>query len=40
MKTDVKTVLLVALGVFVAGYAMNALQDVAIVNDARNGFDV
>jgi hypothetical protein len=36
---DFKTILLVTAGVFIAGYAMNALRDNSVVNDAINGFD-
>lgn len=39
MKGDIKTVALVALGVFVAGLAMYYARDIDIVNKARNGFD-
>ena len=31
--------LTVALGVFIAGYAMNALRDINFVDDAIKGFD-
>ncbi len=37
-KTDLKMAGVVALGVFVAGYAMHMLKDVQIVDDARKGF--
>lgn len=38
MKGDLKTVLLVAAGVFVAGLAMAYASDVGIVSKARDGF--
>lgn len=38
-KTDVKFVALVAAGVIIAGYAMNALSDFPVLADARRGFD-
>ena len=38
-KTDMKTVGLVALGVFVAGLVMNALRDNSFVKHAINGYD-
>lgn len=37
-KADLKSVALVALGVIVAGYAMNQFRDVAVIGDARNGY--
>ncbi|MHC8493640.1 MULTISPECIES: hypothetical protein [Thalassospira] len=39
MKGDIKTVVLTALGVMVAGYVMNMMYDVAIVKQASDGFD-
>lgn len=38
-KIDVKTIGLVALGVFVAGLVMNAFRKNDFVNNAINGFD-
>ena len=37
---DLKTVALVAAGVLVAGYIMNAFYDVGIVKQASDGFDM
>lgn len=39
MKAEIKTVGLVALGVFVAGLVMNAFRKNDFVNNAINGFD-
>jgi hypothetical protein len=39
-KADFKMVALVAVGVMLAGFTMFQLRDVALVNQARNGFDV
>ncbi|WP_264754191.1 hypothetical protein [Tritonibacter mobilis] len=37
-KTDVKFVALIAVGVMIAGYAMNALSDVSVIRDAQRGY--
>lgn len=37
-KTDLKMALTVAVGVFIAGYAMYMLKDIELVDDARKGF--
>lgn len=37
-KSDLKFVALVAVGVIVAGYAMNQLKDVQLIDDASRGF--
>jgi len=39
MKTNVKLVGAVVVGVFIAGYLMNALRDNDIVASAINGYD-
>jgi hypothetical protein len=39
LKGDIKTVVLTALGVMVAGYVMNMMYDVSIVKQASDGFD-
>jgi hypothetical protein len=38
-KTDVKTIVFAAVGVFAAGLVMNALRGVGVVKNAINGFD-
>jgi len=37
-KTDIKMVAIVAVGVMVAGFAMNMLSDIGAVRDAQRGF--
>lgn len=39
MKGDVKTVVLVALGVVVAGLAMYYGKNIQLLDDAHQGFD-
>jgi len=37
-KTDIKFVAMITLGVMIAGYAMNALEDIGPIKDAQRGF--
>ena len=39
MTKDIKTVAVVAVGVFVAGLVMNQFRDIGIVKMAHDGFD-
>lgn len=39
MNKHLTTIVLVATGVFVAGYVMYTFRDIGIVDQARNGFD-
>ena len=39
MTKDLKTVAIVAVGVFAAGLLMYQFRDIDIINKARNGFD-
>lgn len=37
-KSDIKFVGLIMLGVMAAGYAMHAMDSIAVVKDAKRGF--
>lgn len=39
MQKDIKLMAMMVAAVMLAGYAMYALRDVDVVNQARNGFD-